>query len=898
MKHLITWSIFLSLATAQGQSFSGMDPSFGVDGFNAFDLTGTSVWPVAVQPRQDGGYLVTGTELILIASDNVGYYQTGYAHYGQRSYSYDGFNTFGQYFVRSTPLPNDGVLVIGATFQGSNVSNLVALDASGELDPSFSTDGVFSLTTGDGRPIFWDVLRLDDGRILASGGWSSASDRLVVIRLLANGSLDPSFGTGGIADYQVGETGGLLRIAADGKILCGRGGFNRGLVRLLDSGDLDPSFGTGGVLASYPFPFPDIIYDATDFAPQADGSIVILGEDRMRRLAPDQSADPDLLSTAFGGGVGLAVQPDGKILRLSSTAQMDRFLPSGAIDLTFNGIGSTMVGATGDIARGFILEEDGSMTTFGSDPLGLTFLARTSATGQPIDAFGEGGRAVFSGENGSENPTALAIRSDGAMTCAGQGLLGTASGNTAPCTYIAQFDATGNRDLSFSADGVQTRSFFNAQTSAYTSDNSLILYGQAAESFFTTPVMERYLADGTFDELFDLNTIVDLGVYDQLPYPLRSAGDLAVDPSDRIYVSAWRSPTPFEPTRAGIKCFDPDGTPNTGFAAGGEFIYDPGVDCGAFQLATFPNGDLLAAILVDDSVDYSYLYRNKLHLVRIAPDGSLVPTFGNAGVVETYIDGLTRHVTLTRLAILPDQRFVIGAAPDGDPNTFHVARFMADGQPDLSLGGDGAAAFDSISTNYGTNPKNLLVYPDGSMILVGPGYNGPGVYFQKMLVDGSPDLSFGDNGVFFINPPDYTLERVTAALTEDGQVIFGGLVNYACESGPPCYVLDHFLARLMPEFSVGWDQLSSGNASDMLVFPNPARESLNLELPATFIGSAVNYSVIDHAGRTVLSGTFSPKDISANNHRLQIPGPFSSGVYVLELRTGQEVRSAKVLFTH
>jgi hypothetical protein len=392
---------------------------------------------------------------------------------------------------------------------------------------------------------------------------------------------------------------------------------------------------------------------------------------------------------------------------------------------------------------------------------------------------------------------------------------------------------------------------------------------------------------------------VDLGVYDQLPYPLRSAGDLAIDPSDRIYISAWRSPTPFEPTRAGIKCFDPDGTPNTGFATGGEFIYDPGVDCGAFQLATFPNGDLLAAILVDDSVDYSYLYRNKLHLVRIAPDGSLVPTFGNAGVVETYIDGLTRHVTLTRLAILPDERFVIGAAPDTDPNTFHVARFMADGELDMSLGGNGTVAFDSISDYGGFDGNNLLVYPDGSMMLVGAGYNGPGIYFQKVLADGTPDLSFGENGVFFINSATYILTGASAALTNDGQVIVGCLVQYDCPSGPPCYVLDHVLFRVMPEFSVGWELLSDeGKASDMLVFPNPAHESLNLQLPATFIGSAVNYSVIDQAGRTVLSGTFSRKDITANNHRLQIPGPFPSGVYVLELRTGQEVRSAKVLFTH
>ncbi len=148
-----------------------------------------------------------------------------------------------------------------------------ALAADGSLDPTFGgAAGQRGLVTHfpDREFVVGGVAVQPDGRVLVAGGIdaeppTSASRNLVaaVVRLRADGSLDPSFGDGGLATMEL-STGPNqediaydLALAPDGRIvLAGQTAVNPGslsttssstfIVRFLPNGAPDPSWRTDG----------------------------------------------------------------------------------------------------------------------------------------------------------------------------------------------------------------------------------------------------------------------------------------------------------------------------------------------------------------------------------------------------------------------------------------------------------------------------------------------------------------------------------------------------------------------------------------------------------------------------------------------------------------------------
>ena len=103
----------------------------------------------------------------------------------------------------------------------------------------------------------WALVRLDDGRLVAAGqgGTASAPD-FALARFHPDGTLDTSFGTGGVvvADF----AGGFdviygLAVQSDGKLVAAGtvesvDSADIAVARYLPDGDLDPTFGDGGLV--------------------------------------------------------------------------------------------------------------------------------------------------------------------------------------------------------------------------------------------------------------------------------------------------------------------------------------------------------------------------------------------------------------------------------------------------------------------------------------------------------------------------------------------------------------------------------------------------------------------------------------------------------------------------
>ena len=169
-----------------------------------------------------------------------------------------------------------------ADIGGVNQIALVRYLTSGLPDPAFDGDGVVTTKIGDDAEAL-DVEAAHNGRIVVAGTdvRPNNTSEAVILRYRPNGSLDPSFGSGGIARLRIGSRAAALalEVGAKGKVVvAGLGGGNVSrpfVARLTAGGKRDRSFGGGdGLLRSG---FHQNFAFITDLALQRNGKIVLAG---------------------------------------------------------------------------------------------------------------------------------------------------------------------------------------------------------------------------------------------------------------------------------------------------------------------------------------------------------------------------------------------------------------------------------------------------------------------------------------------------------------------------------------------------------------------------------------------------------------------------------------------
>ena len=139
----------------------------------------------------------------------------------------------------------------------SLLSTLSMFSQGGSLDTSFGTGGKVTTSINSGADIAYATVLQSDGKILVSGTTNSSisGKDFFCIRYNTDGTLDTSFGTNGIAtfDLQGGsdDVAYAMSLLSDGNILLA--GFsddgsnkNAAIIRITSNGTLDTTFGTSG----------------------------------------------------------------------------------------------------------------------------------------------------------------------------------------------------------------------------------------------------------------------------------------------------------------------------------------------------------------------------------------------------------------------------------------------------------------------------------------------------------------------------------------------------------------------------------------------------------------------------------------------------------------------------
>lgn len=212
------WSFLVALRSANGASVT----SFGTNGVVKIPCAAACVLAdVAIAPS--GGVYVAGTEggspkrFVVRALTGSGAAMPGFAPWTWSSSNDTVLN-------RMTSLPGGGVLLAGsiATNGGNNASDmaLAKLDANGAPDGSFGTNGLATFDLGADGEWASRILALPDGTFAVA----ATSNGLGVLRLNANGTKATGYGTNGwVGAAQSGdgscdlvlEGGALLVIGTD-----------------------------------------------------------------------------------------------------------------------------------------------------------------------------------------------------------------------------------------------------------------------------------------------------------------------------------------------------------------------------------------------------------------------------------------------------------------------------------------------------------------------------------------------------------------------------------------------------------------------------------------------------------------------------------------------------------
>src|SRR5439155_8159035 len=198
----------------------------------------------------------------------------------------------------------------------------MAQAADGDLDPTFGTSGMVTTDIDHSTDIANAVAIQADGKLVVVGQTYKNNDYstedFVVARYNTDGTLDTSFGRGGKVrtDFPgLAAVPSAVVIQPDGKIVVAGGAFplftfagDFKVVRYNPNGSLDTSFGSGGIVTTI---FPGDGSYAFAVALQSDGKIIAAGTDFVD-FNPGDMSDTDFalarynsegsLDTTFGNG--------------------------------------------------------------------------------------------------------------------------------------------------------------------------------------------------------------------------------------------------------------------------------------------------------------------------------------------------------------------------------------------------------------------------------------------------------------------------------------------------------------------------------------------------------------------------------------------------------------------
>ncbi|MEO8288394.1 MAG: S-layer homology domain-containing protein [Chloroflexota bacterium] len=318
-------------ALARYNANGNLDSNFDGDGMVTTDFQGGSDLIGAVVIQSDGKILVAGTAVTTVGGNDFALARYNPDGSPDNTFSGNGrvvtdINGHDE-AVGMVIQPDGKIMVAGiSNFGVATDFALARYDANGTLDTTFSTDGKQTTDFGADDVAFGMALQTD-GKILAGGYTSTTVDYdFALARYNANGNLDTSFSFDGMVTTDFAgndDLGTDVLVQADGKIVMSGAAKNTdqnfGLARYLTDGTLDTTFSGNGKIQ-------------TDFGANEGATAVLLQSDgKLLAIGFSGSNSIALARYNTNGGLDTTFSVDGKVTTVLGMAYGGAFQANGKI---------------------------------------------------------------------------------------------------------------------------------------------------------------------------------------------------------------------------------------------------------------------------------------------------------------------------------------------------------------------------------------------------------------------------------------------------------------------------------------------------------------------------------------------------------------------------------------
>jgi uncharacterized delta-60 repeat protein len=692
-------------------SDGSLDPSFNTTGKVITALTSRDgANGVAIQ--SDGKIVVVGfatptianTDFVAVRYNSDGSLDTGFGTGGSVITPINSSNDEATGVV----VQGDGKIVaVGKSYVGSFEDfAVVRYTSTGGLDPGWNTSGIVTTDVGGQNDEAYSVALQTDGKIVVCGTAYSGSDHdYAFVRYTTAGFVDGSFNSGGKVVLPMGgdQFAFAVTMQADQKIVAAgststSGHADAGLLRLLANGTLDSSFGSTGLVT---IPISGNNNHGNAVAVQGDGRIVLAGDASsgsnpfdffVARRNADGSVDgtfgpsTGIVVTSVGSGDTLAnstvIQSDGKIVVAGTASNgidndfcVIRYNADGSLDPGFNGTGSvlTAVGTGDDAAKAVALQTDGKIVVAGFAGLGsfASFgVVRYNPDGSLDSSFNSIGTVTIMMGSGDAYAQGVVVQADGKIVVAGY----SSDGSTTSFA-LARLLSDGTLDPSFNGTGkiITPVGGFNsgANSVALQGDGKIIAAGYASNGSNYDFAVLRYGTNGALDPTFNGTGVVTT------PFDISDefAFKVAVQADGKIVAAGYA--TLASAADFALARYQANGTLDPGFNNG----------AGKITASIGPADDIAYGLAIQDS-DQKLVVTgtasngndSDFAVMRFKTDGTLDTTFHGTGKVTTPI-GAGDDFSLSA-AIQSDGKIVLaGSTVNGSTYEAALVRYLGDTPP-------------------------------------------------------------------------------------------------------------------------------------------------------------------------------------------------------------------------
>jgi len=186
--------------------------------------------------------------------------------------------------------------------------------------------------------------------------------------------------------------------------------------------------------------------------------------------------------------------------------------------------------------------------------------------------------------------------------------------------------------------------------------------------------------------------------------------------------------------------FNHDGTPDASYGIGG---------AARIQLPGFSYSGRGTGMLLEDGsvlvVIHTNTGANVIAIAKFDPNGEPDTNFGNNGLAVSNVTTASQKMGM---AVQPDGRILVSTSGEGDWG-FHMARFLPNGDIDLSYGTNGVSVLPDFG-GWQVRGRKMKLLADGSTLHFGR-VQGMSPAIVKRDANGNVDPGFGTDGLLVTN---------------------------------------------------------------------------------------------------------------------------------------------------